>query len=150
MFPKGLNLSATKPSLTLRGSEANSRCRASNDFHALPSAGCLNMPSFVQASTCHLIWVIECFDINNLCSLDINGNHRNTLTGFLFDIRDDTSSSLVSSFHFDFSHTIQLFNLLLSLQNNIQSLRHAGIFSYPSLKSLKYFLTSYVLLGKVP
>jgi hypothetical protein len=37
-----------------------------------------------------------------------------------------------------------------SFQNNIQSLRHAKIFSFPSLMPLRNFLSSYVLTGKSP
>jgi len=46
-FPYGLNPSVAKPSRTFRGSEENSGCLKSNDFHASESLGCLKMPSYV-------------------------------------------------------------------------------------------------------
>jgi hypothetical protein len=55
MFPNGLNPSEVRPSLTFLLSAENSGCKRSNDFHASPSAGCLNTPSLVRPSTCHLM-----------------------------------------------------------------------------------------------
>jgi hypothetical protein len=85
-FPKGLNPSEHSPSLTFLLSAANSEYKLSNDFHASPSVKCLNTLSFVQLFTCHFIWAVVYDDINNLCSLGMSENHRNTFTGhFLLD-----------------------------------------------------------------
>jgi hypothetical protein len=81
ILPNGLNPSDNRPSLTFLLSDAKSGCKLSNDLHASPSAGCLNTPSFVRPSACHLIFCAVRCDINNLCNLGINGNHRNTFTG---------------------------------------------------------------------
>jgi hypothetical protein len=117
MLPNGLNPSNISPSLTLRGSDAKSRCFSSNDFHASPSAECLNTPSFVRPSACHLIFAAVCCDINNLCKRGISGNHRNTLMGCLLDGRD--YPSLISSFHFDNPYFVQKSKCSLSFQNNV-------------------------------
>ncbi|XP_062175994.1 germin-like protein subfamily 1 member 13 [Alnus glutinosa] len=55
MFLKGLNPSEACPNLTLRGSDTKSRCYTSNEFHVLPSTGCLNtwlLSSRVRATSC--------------------------------------------------------------------------------------------------
>jgi len=148
MFPKGLKPSDASPSLTFRGFDAKSGCSVLNALQASPSAGCLSTSSFVHSLACHLMWEAVCCDMYNLCNLDANGNHRKTFTGRLFNVRDDPSSLIISSFHFDFPHTVHVSNFSFSFQNSIQLFRQAGIFSYPSPKSLKYFLASYVLLGK--
>jgi hypothetical protein len=80
ILPKGLNPSEVKPRRTFLLSDEKFGYKLSNDFHASPLAGCLNMPSFVQPFACHLIWVAVCCDINSLCSLGMIGNHRNILT----------------------------------------------------------------------
>jgi hypothetical protein len=54
-FPKGLNPSKVSPNLTFLLSAENSECKLSNNFHASPSAGCLNTSSFGWLSACHLI-----------------------------------------------------------------------------------------------
>jgi hypothetical protein len=120
MFPKGLKLSDARPSLTFRGSDAKFGCNVSNALQASPSAGCLSTPSFVRPSTCHLMWEPVCCDMYNLCNLEANGNHRNTFTGRLFNVQDDPSSSVISSFHFDAPHTVHVSNFSFSFQNNIQ------------------------------
>jgi hypothetical protein len=88
IFSKGFNPSKVRPSLTFLLSNEKSGYKLSNDFHASasPSAGCLNMLSFVQPSACHLILCAVCYDMNSLYNLGIIGNHRNTLTRrFLLD-----------------------------------------------------------------
>jgi hypothetical protein len=80
ILPKGLDPSEVKPSRTFLLSNEKFGYKLSNDFHVLPLAGCLNMPSFMWPSACHLIWVAVCCDINSLCSLGMIGNHRNNLT----------------------------------------------------------------------
>jgi hypothetical protein len=104
MFPKGLKPSDASLSLTFRESDAKCGCSVSNALQASPSARCLSTPSFVRSLACDLMWEAVCFDMYNLCNLDANGNHRKTFTGRLFDVRDDPSSSIISSFHFDFPH----------------------------------------------
>jgi hypothetical protein len=142
ILPNGLNQSKVWPSLTFLLSDEKSRCKLSNDFHAWSSAGCLNTPSFVRPSACHLILCAVCCDMNNLCNLGINGNHRNPFAGrfLLVDIGWPSSSKLTSSFHLDCPHLRHDSKSLLSFQNSIQSLRHVGIFSYPSPMSLRNFL----------
>jgi hypothetical protein len=71
MLLNGFNPSDVRPSLTLRGSNANYGCFSSNDFYTSPSAGCLNTSSFVRLSMCHLIWVAVYCDINYLWKCDI-------------------------------------------------------------------------------
>ena len=112
MLPNGLNLSDASPSLTLRGFDAKSGCFSSNEFHASPSTGCLNTPSFVHPSACHLIFVAVCCDINILCKRGISGNHCNTLMGHLLDGRDCPSP--ISSFHFDNMHFVQKYKCSVS------------------------------------
>jgi hypothetical protein len=114
MFPKGLNPSDDKPSLT----------------------------------ACHFMCVTVCYDIKNLGNLGIKGNHRNTLNGFLFDIGDEPSSSVMLSLHLDTLHTVHLSNFSFSFQYSIQSLQQAEIFSCPNPKSFKYFFAWNVSLGK--
>jgi hypothetical protein len=124
MLPNGLNPSEVRPSLTFLLSDAKSECKLSNDFHAWPSAGCLNTPSFVQPSACHLILcVVRCY-MNNLCNLEINGNHRNTFAGcfLLADIGWSSSSKLTLSFHLDCPHLRHDSKSLLSFQNIMQLL----------------------------
>jgi len=101
MFPKGLKPSDASPNLTFCGSDAKSRCSVSNAVQASPSAGCLSTPSFMRPLVCHLMWEAVCCDMYNLCNLEANGNHRNTFIDRLFNVRDDPSSSVTSSFHFD-------------------------------------------------
>jgi hypothetical protein len=143
ILPNGLNTSKVRPGLTFLLSYEKSRYKLSNDFHASPSAGCLNTLSFVQPSTCHLILCALRCDMNNLCNLGINGNQHNTLAGrfLLVDIGWPSSSKSTSSFHLDCPHLRHESKSLLSFQNNIQSLWHTGIFSYPSPMSLRNFFT---------
>jgi hypothetical protein len=138
MFPKGLKPFDARPSLTFCGSDAKSECSVSNALQASPFAGCLNTPSFVRPSACHLMWEAVCCDMYNLCNLEANGKHRNTFTGHLFDVRDDPSSSVILSFHFDAPHTVHVSNFSFSFQNIIQSFR---IFSYPSPSVLNIFFS---------
>jgi hypothetical protein len=151
MFPKGLNPSAVKPSRTFLLSAIKSECKMSNNFHASPSAGCLNTPSLVWPSTCHLIWGAVCSDMNNLCNRGMSGNHLNIFTGrfFLADMTSPSLSICVSALHLDSPHTVHESNYLLSFQDNIQSLRHAGIFSYPRPMTLRNFFASYIFSGNV-
>jgi len=114
MFRKWLKPSDARPSLTFLGSDAKFGCSVSNALQASPSAGCLSTPSFVRPSACYLMWEAVCCDIYNLCNLEANGNHRNTFTGRLFDVRDDTSSSVILSFHFDAPHTVHVSNFSFS------------------------------------
>ena len=74
MFPYGLNPSAANPSLTLRGSDANSTCLSSNSFQASESAGCLITPSFVRPVACHFILVASSDDRKSHCNLGFKGN----------------------------------------------------------------------------
>jgi hypothetical protein len=120
MFPKGLKPSNAKPSLTFCGSDAKFGCSVSNALQASLSAGCLSTPSFVHPSACHLMWETVCCDMYKLCNLEANGNHRNTFTDRLFDVRDDPSSLVILSFHFDAPHTVHVSNFSFSFQNNIQ------------------------------
>ena len=150
ILPKGLNPSKVRPSLTFLLLDEKSGYKLLNDFRASPSAGCLNMPSFVQPSACHLILcAVRCY-MNNLCNLGIIGNHCNTLTGhfLLDDIGWPSLSKWTSSFHLDRPHLTHKSKSLLFFQNSIQLLWHAKIFSYPSPTSLRNFLASYVLTGK--
>jgi hypothetical protein len=74
ILPNGLNPSEVRPSLTFLLSDEKSEYKLSNGFHASPSVGCFNSPSFVRPSACHLIlYAVHC-DMNNLCNLGINGN----------------------------------------------------------------------------
>jgi hypothetical protein len=57
---KGLNPFEVRPNLMLLLLDEKSRYKLSNDFHASLSAGCLNAPSFVQPSACHLILCAVC------------------------------------------------------------------------------------------
>jgi hypothetical protein len=50
ILPNGLNSSKVKPSLTFLLSDEKSRYKLLNDFHATPSARCLNTSSFVWPS----------------------------------------------------------------------------------------------------
>jgi len=151
MFLKGLNPSAVKPSRPFLLSVIKSGCKMSNDLFASLSAECLNTPSLVRPSACHLIWGAVCSDMNNLCNRGMSGNHLNILTGhfFLADMTSPSSSICVSALHLDSPHTVHESNYLLSFQNNIQSLRHAGIFSYPRPMKLRNFFASYILTGNV-
>jgi hypothetical protein len=151
MLPKGLNPSAVKPSRAFLLSAIKSVCKMSNDLHASPSAGCLNTPSLVRPSACHLIWGAVCSDMNNLCNRGMSGNHLKIFTGhfFLTDMTSPSSSICVSALYLDSPHTVHESNYLLSFQNNIQSLRHAEIFSYPRPMTLRNFFASYVLSGNV-
>jgi hypothetical protein len=122
MLPNGLNPYDVSPILTMCGSNANSECFLSNDFHASSSVGCLNTPSFVCPSVCHVIWAIVCCNINNLCKRHINRNHRNTLMGRLLGRQDCPSIvTLILSFHFDNPHFVHKSKCSISFQNNIQS-----------------------------
>jgi hypothetical protein len=149
MFPKRLSLSEACSNLTLRGFDAKSRCRISNEFHVLPSVGCLNT---------RLLSAHECAtSCNNTLS------HKQPLQSWyqwrppqhftcrLFDVLDDSSSYIISRVLplWFFTHCTYI-NFSLSLKNCIQSLQQARIFSFQSFKCLKYFLTSYAFLGKVP
>jgi hypothetical protein len=151
MFPKGLNPSAVKPSRTFLLSTMKFGCKMSSDLHASPLAGCLNTPFLVRPSACHLICDAVCSDMNNLCNRGMSGNHLNVFTGrfFLDDMTSPSSSICVSALHLDSPHTVHESKSLLSFQNNIQSLRHVGIFSYPRPMELRNFFASYVLTGKV-
>ena len=94
ILPKELNPSEVRPSLMFLMSDEKFGYKLSNDFHASPLAGCLNTPSFVRPSACHLILCLVRYDMNNLCNLEIIGNHHNTLTRrFLFDDIGRSSSS---------------------------------------------------------
>jgi hypothetical protein len=66
MFPNGLNPSKVSPSLTFLLSPENSGYARLNDFHASPSAQCLNTLSLVRPSSCNLIKGAVYSDINNL------------------------------------------------------------------------------------
>ena len=74
MFPYGLNPSTANPSLTLRGSNANSTYLSSNTFQASESAGCLITSSFVQPVACHFILVASLDDRKSRCNLGFKGN----------------------------------------------------------------------------
>ncbi|MCI53937.1 hypothetical protein A2U01_0075184, partial [Trifolium medium] len=76
MVLKGLNPSEVNPNRTLRRSKENVGYRESKSFQARESAGCLREPSFNLPSWCHLIDLEALDDMNNLCSLGFNGNHR--------------------------------------------------------------------------
>ena len=54
IFPNGLNPSEVRPSLAFLLSDEKSENKLSNDFHASPSAGCLNTSSFMRPSACYL------------------------------------------------------------------------------------------------
>jgi hypothetical protein len=128
IFPNGLNPFEVRPSLTFLLSAKNSWCNRSNDVHASLSVGCLNTPSLVRPSACHLIWDAIYSDIKRLCRRGMSGNHRNTFTGhfFLDNIGWPSSSKWISSFHLDSPHTVHESNSPLAFQNNMQSLRHVG------------------------
>jgi hypothetical protein len=151
MFPKGLNPSAVKPSRTFLLSAIKFGCKMSNDLHTSLSAGCLNTPSLVRLFACHLIWGVVCSDMNNLCNRGDEWKPPQHLhrTFFLADMTSPSSSICVSALHLDSPHTVHESNSLLSFQNNIQSLRHAEIFSYPRPMKLWNFFASYVLTGNV-
>jgi hypothetical protein len=121
ILQNGLNPSDIRPSLTFLLSDEKSGCKLSSDFHAWPSAGCLNTSSFVRPSACHLIFCAVRCDMNNLCNLGINGNHRNTLAErfLLAGICWPSSSKSTSSFHLDCPHLRHESKSLLSFQNNI-------------------------------
>ena len=55
IFPKGLNPSLAKPSLTFQGSCANEGCTLSKFFQAKVSPGCLIISPLMQPSTCHFM-----------------------------------------------------------------------------------------------
>ena len=55
IFPKGLNPSLAKPSLTFRGSYANEGCTLSKFFQVKESIGCLIILPLMQPSTCHFM-----------------------------------------------------------------------------------------------
>jgi hypothetical protein len=141
ILPNGLNPSKVRPSLMFLLSNEKSKYKLSNDFHASPSAECLNTSSFVRASVCHFILCAVRCNMNNLYNLGINENQCNSLAGrfLLANIGWPSSSKSTSSFHLDCPHLRHESKPLLSFQNSIQSLRHAGIFSYPSPMSLRNF-----------
>jgi hypothetical protein len=139
MFPKGLKPSDTSPSLPFCGFDAKSGCSVLKALQASPSARCLSTPSFVRPSACHLMLEAVCCDMYNLCNLEANGNHRNTFTGHHFDVWDGPYSSVISSFHFYAPHTLYMY-LTSCFPYRIE-------YNYFD-KPFKYFLASYVLLGK--
>jgi hypothetical protein len=108
MFPKGLKPSDARLSLTFCESDAKFGCSVSNALQASLSTRCLSTPSFVRPSACHLMWEAVCCDMYNLCNLEANANHRNTFTGRLFNVRDDPSFLVISSFHFDAPHIVHV------------------------------------------
>jgi hypothetical protein len=89
--------------------------------------------------------------MHNLCSRGMSVNHLNTFIGcfFLDDMTSSSSSKCVSALYLNSPHAVHESKSLLSFQNNIQSLWHAGIFSYPRPLELRNFFASYVLIGKV-
>jgi hypothetical protein len=145
MLPKWLNPSVANLSLTLRGSDAKSKCCLSNVFQATLWVECLSVPSSIQTLACYHMCSGGTDDINNLCNL--KGNHRNTFSSLLFALVDDSTAPPVTCFNFDMPHAVQVSKSSQCFQNNIQPLWPATIFSYPSPKSLVYFFASYATLG---
>jgi hypothetical protein len=125
-WPKGLNSSKVRPSLTFVLSNEKSEYKLLNDFHTSPSARYLNTPSFVQPSTCHLILYVVWCDINNLYSLGMIGNHHNTLARrfLLDDIGWPSSSKWISSFHLDSPHLTHESKSFLSFDHTKFSTRN--------------------------
>jgi hypothetical protein len=148
MFPKGLKPFDARPSLTFRGFDAKFGCSVSNALQASPFAECLNTPSFVRPSACHLMWEAVCCDIYNLCNLKANGNHCNTFTGRLFDVWDDQSSLVISSFHFDAPHTVHVSNFSFFFRITYNDFDKPESFHIQAPSLLNIFFVSYILLGK--
>jgi len=127
--PKRIKTIWPSPSLTLRGSDANSGCSVSN---------ALTLHRLLDGWAHHLLRAHE----------RANGNHHNTFTGRLFNVRDDPSSLVISSFHFDFPHT----NTYLTshfpsrIAYNHFDKPESFHIQAPSLSNI--FLASYVFLGK--
>src|SRR3954469_1467569 len=131
MVLNGLNPSLVKPSLTLRDSLEKSGWSSSKSFHALPSAGCLNFPSFERSSSCHLIDSAVFEHMNNLCSLGINGKCLKTFAGTLqsfLGCSDSHPSVAAFCFHREASQIVQELSFSCSFQNSMQSFGHASIF----------------------
>jgi hypothetical protein len=63
---------------------AKSEWHLSNSFHASPSVGCLNFPSSVHSSLCHLNELAVFEHINNRWSLGIKGKCLKTFNGTLW------------------------------------------------------------------
>ena len=120
MFPYGLNPSASNPSLTLWGSDANSTCLSSNSFQASESAGCLITPSFVWPIACHFILMASSDDRKSRCNLGFKGNQCRTFAAFFLLLLDEayvlSATGDSSGFHLETSQCGQASRLLFSFQ----------------------------------
>ena len=130
-IPKGLNPSATNPSLTLRGSDENCKCLVSNIFHAFESAGCRITLSSGRPLTCHFIELARSGDKNSRCNLGFKGNHHRIFANFFFPLLEEALLPVIdASFFF---HLLSLqqghaSRLTSSFQNSIQSFGQAWVF----------------------
>ena len=73
MTRTGLNPSLASPNLTFCGSHEKTSYRSSKSFHALPSVGCLRIPSLVLSLWCQIISLAILDDLYILSSLGMKG-----------------------------------------------------------------------------
>src|SRR6185503_5275576 len=82
--PKGFMPSVLKPNFMFLESKSNSGYVLSIFLHCDPSAGCLNIESFLCSSLCHRINLALSLFLNRCFKCGIIGKYHMTFAGTLF------------------------------------------------------------------
>src|SRR6185503_18073352 len=82
--PKGFMPAILKPNLMFLASKSNSGYVLSIFLHCDPSAGCLNIESFLHSSLCHRINLALSLFLNRRFKRCIIGEYHMTFAGTLF------------------------------------------------------------------